>query len=59
MTEQQHVTKIDEDLDLDTPTGYRYQPRCSCGWVGVPDFDRKRAAKAADMHRMKEAVDAL
>lgn len=55
----QHVTTIDEDLDPDTPSGHRYQPRCRCGWVGVQTYERKRAVKEAEMHRAKAAVDSL
>ena len=56
---EQHVTKIDEDLDPDTPTGHRYQVVCSCRWRGVPTYDRKCALKEADMHRMCEGVKDL
>jgi len=55
----QHVTQIEDDLDPDTPTGRRYQPRCSCTWAGTPTYDRKRAVKEADMHRTQEAVRGL
>jgi hypothetical protein len=59
VVEDQHVTKIVEDLDPDTPTGHVYQARCSCHWWGTSTFNRKRAVHEADVHRAKEVVDAL
>ena len=55
----QHVTQIADDLDPDTPTGHRYQPHCSCTWIGTQTYDRKRAVKEAEMHRAQESVRKL
>ena len=52
----QHVTRIDED---DASKNQRFTPRCSCGWVGTQTSDRRRAARAADVHRAKAVVDDL
>lgn len=50
----QHVTKLEETADPK-----RYQPRCTCGWLGAKLTARARAKAAADMHRAHAKVEAL